>query len=204
MKKQLYKLIIFILVASSCDPDVANEGVNLPQIDFPFTIENDSSHFKLGDTLKVSAIVSNILSDGTKLSDGKASIKIGNSYSNEIPILNSSTQRRAKNEIEFKVINLEGAIYIQETTSNLYHLYSFVEEEDSMKISFYYIPLKTGTYSFDLASLFFEGKQGKTRTNPFFNINDNHGEILWQVPNMPAISPNDPSYKRYYYFAVTD
>lgn len=202
--KKLFNIIFVLILFSSCEPDVASEGVNLPPIDFPFNIENDTAYLKLGDTLIVSTIISNILSDGSKITDGKASIKIGSSYSSEIPIVDGNSFKRAKNDYEFSYLITEGSILIQENSSNLYHLYAYPSKEDSIKITLYYIPLKKGTFSFDLSSLFYEGTIGKTRTNPFFNVINNNGEELWQVPNMPAIQPNDPAYNKHYYFAVTD
>jgi len=204
MKKTIILLVISSIFLCSCDPDVANEGITLPQIDFPFVIDKDTSHIKLGDTLRISCTISSILSDGTKLRDGKAAIKIGSGYSPEIPIMDNYTQKTAKEGIDFSIINEDGLMEIQEQSSNLLQISVYPNGGDSIKVAFLYIPLKTGTHSFDLASLFFEGTQGKTRTNPYFNITDNNINLFWQVPNMPATSPNDPAYNKQYYFAVTD
>lgn len=44
----------------------------------------------------------------------------------------------------------------------------------------------------------------KTSTHPFFNIQNNNGDMLWQVQNIPVILPKDPLYNKHYYLAVTD
>lgn len=196
-------LIIFLssVILVSCDPDIPGEGINLPEMEFGFKISPDTVYIKVGDTITLSASISNVLSDGTIIMDGKAVIDFGCVRYFETPIIDNYKLSTCVNGIDFQLIKEIGEVYIQSGTGNIRELYAY-PHGDSIKCSFYFIPLKQGTYSFLLSHKFYEGSEGKTRTNSFFYIKDNNGEELWKVPGMPALTPDDPSYKRLYYFAV--
>ncbi len=199
MKNIIIYLLVFSFVLSSCDPDVAGEGITLPAMEFGFKISPDTAYIKLGDTITLKSSISSTLSNGVKIEDGEATIDLFIGYANQIPITTFSFEAAIPNEY-LNVYASKGGINISETTGKVTNIYA-LPYGDSIQVEIAFVPLKKGTYCFQVQSMFYEGSKGKTRTQPTFDVKDFNWS-LWQKEPQP--NPNDGIYNRTYYFAVTD
>lgn len=198
MKKLLIILLSSVTLVS-CDPDIPGEGITLPQMEFGFKVSPDTAYIKLGDTITLSASISNVLTNGTVITDGKAVIDLNYAISDEIPLLTSSF-KTALYDDDFKLQILIGDIDINASTKKISSMYA-VPFEENISIDIKIIPLKKGTHIFALYSKFFEGSQGKTRTQPFFEMPNHHFDELWEIPG-GELGPGDYGYDNRYLFAV--
>lgn len=194
-------LLIIILGSAfiySCDPDIPGEGITLPVMEFGFKVSPDTAYIKLGDTIILSASIPNTLDNGIEINDGIATISSSISYSNEIPIETFNFHPAYENEF-IKLISSIGN-YDAASTGQITNFYA-IPMGDSIKFEIKIVPLIIGTYSIHLYSKFYEGSQGKTRTQPKFDMEDVHWD-LYQVPEYPAPNPSDEGYYKSYRFAV--
>ncbi len=192
-----------IFVLQSCEPMPAEEGITLPAIDIGLKVNPDTAYVKLGDTVYLTASVSSTLSNGVKLEDGKATIDLYMGYTNQIPITEFHFETIEK-DLHTKIITNKGDIRVYPSTGNIVEIYA-LPYGDSLRLSIAFVPQKKGSYCFQVQSMFYEGKKGKTRTQPFFDMNDVHWD-LYQIPELDSLKPlpGTPEYYKSYYFAVTD
>lgn len=192
-------LIIFLssITLISCDPDIPGEGINLPEMEFGIKIHPDTAYIKLGDTINVSASIYNTLSNGVRITDGKAVMDFGCVRFFETPVIDYNKITTCEEEVDFVLFEDFGKVIINSKKIREIHAYPY---GDSIVVSFRFIPLKKGTFNFYISSKFFEGSQGKTRTQPYFDmINHNFEDHLWRVDDR---KPGDYSYESNYLFAV--
>lgn len=196
--KHLIILLFSTIFLYSCDPDVPGEGITLPHMEFGFKVNPDTDFIKIGDTIKITTAISNILRDGTIIKDGIATISASIGYSDEIP-LKKTGMLPAKNGLEIDVIEFFGTTTFNKSGS-IGDLIAYLNE-DSITLKIGIIPKKKGTYCIQLSSKFFEGTQGKTRTQPYFDMEDCHWD-LYQVAEYPGPNPGEEGYNKSYWFAV--
>lgn len=196
---KVFVLVLMILFLSSCDPDVPGEDITLPTMEFGINVFPDTAYIKLGDTITIHSGISSTLSDGVKITDGKATIDLYMAYSPEMPITTISSYT-AEEGTHFSFKLEKGDIRVNPTTNKLAEIYA-IPYDDSILVMINFIPLKIGTYCFQVQSKFFEGSQGKTRTDPKFDMEDTHWD-LWQVAEHPGPNPGEKEYYTSYWFAV--
>lgn len=194
-------LALFLAGCKSCQVGGSGENLTLPDMVFPISVFPDTAYIKLGDTLRIHASIPSQLNDSIKVIDGKGEIWVGFASSPYTPINTLSLYNSAIDSEDFESYVIKGGVGISESSGKLREIY-IIPEDDSLSVDILILPLKTGTYGFSLQSSFFEGSQGKARTHAFFDIEDNHGEELLAIPDMPALTPDSPNYKKLYYFAV--
>lgn len=196
--KNLLIIILGSVFIYSCDPDIPGEGINLPAMNFGFKVSPDTAFIKLGDTLTLHTSISNILENGVVVKDGKAVMSGNILYKDEIPISVFGFIGDLVDEYLY-IKTVWGDVDIH--TTGLIREYHAYPTEDSIKFELKIIPRKVGTYGIYLYSNFFEGSQGKTRTQPFFDISNNHFDELWKIPG-DELGPGDYGYDNAYLFAV--
>ena len=201
MRKYLV-LLLSVLTLISCDPkDMPNEGIDLPEMEFGLQVSPDTAYIKLGDTLTLYASIPSTLSNGVKIEDGKATIDLFMGYTPEIPVYNFQFEGVVIDN-HLNVIEDKGSIRISPQTGKIVEIYAH-PYGDSIQVAMKFIPLKVGTYIMQPKSMFYEGKQGKTRAIPKFAMEDTHWD-LYQIPGDPSPNPGEDSYYKSYWFAVTD
>lgn len=199
--KRLISVLAIIIFLPSCDPDVAGEGVNLPEMEFDLNLNPHSAYLQLGDTITLSTTISNILSNGVHIDDGKATIDLYMGYTQQIPITTFGFETvEVGNHVN--LLEKKGEIRIYESTNSIVEVY-VLPYGDSLKLEVAFIPLKIGTYSFQVQSKFYEGSKGKTRTLPKFNMPNHHFDTLWKVEG-DNYQPGNIGYDSRYLFAVTE
>lgn len=200
MKRIYYPVAIILFFFMSCDPDVPGEGITLPTMNFNIKINPDTAYIKLGDTLTISSSISNNLNNGIIITDGIAKINLFFGYCAETPV-NASTFTGSVHNEHFKIVDIaKGGINISTTTNKIKEIYASTSN-DSIQLEISLIPLKVGTYVFQVQSLFFEGSQGRTRTNPKFNMPNHHFDELRKDVSYDII-PGSDGYDSRYNFAV--
>ncbi len=196
MRQSILLLFTLLLLMQSCEPMPGDEGITLPPINIGLKVSPDTAYVKLGDTVYLTASVPNTLSNGVKLEDGKATINLYHGYISEIPIITFDFEEVTDN-IDSKFIVEKGGIQYMQNERKILNI-DLLPYGDSLQLSIAFVPLKKGTYTFYIQSMFYEGSKGKTRTQPYY-INTNHNfDELWHIPE------NDYDYDRQYLFAVTD
>lgn len=196
--KKYAAILSGIFFFSSCDPDVSGEGINLPYLEFGIKVFPDTAYIKVGDTLTISASISNTLDDGVTITDGKAVIGAGIAHSHETPVETFNFHSQLFDEY-LDIFNIHGGVNIH--SSGMIREFQAVPIGDSIKFELKLIPKKTGTFNINSASMFFEGSQGKTRTYPYFDVGDLHWDLT-QIPGSPPPKPEEQSYNKSYWFAV--
>ncbi len=184
---------------TSCDPDVPGEEINLPEMHFGFKVFPDTAYIKLGDTIILHSSIPSTLSNGIKVEDGKATIDLFMSQRDEIPVVNIDNETVVIGT-HMDLLEEKGSIRINPSTNKIVELYAY-PYEDSIQVRIKFIPLKTGTFRFSAQSKFYEGSSGKTRTQPYFDMEDTHWD-LYQIPEHPGPNPGEESYYKSYWFAV--
>lgn len=192
--KHLIILLFSTIFLYSCDPDVPGEGITLPQMEFEMQVYSDSSFIKLGDTIYLYSSIPSKLNNGIIIEEGEASIDLYMGYSSQIPIEIFGFET-VKNNEHTGIFTLDGEIVISPTTSNIVNI-NALPVGDSIKVRIGFIPKKVGTYTFYTQSLFYEGKIGKTRTNPTFKNSTKNFDVLWRL------STEDLNFSKQYLFAV--
>ncbi len=196
-------LFLSVLTLISCDPkDMADEGIDLPPMEFGLKVSPDTAYIKLGDTLTLYASIPSTLSNGVKIEDGKATIDLYMGYRNEIPALHTNNEAVVVGT-HLNILEEKGSIRISPQTGKIVEIYAH-PYGDSIQVAIKFIPLKKGTFRFSVQSMFYEGKKGKTRTVPKFDVENPHWDDLWKIEGHPAPSVNESIYYRNYFFAVTD
>jgi len=148
------------------------------------------------------ASIPSILSNGVKIEDGKATIDLYMGYRNEIPVLHTNNEAVIVGT-HLNILEEKGSVRISPNTGKIVEVYAH-PYGDSIQVAIKFIPLKTGTYVMQFYSKFYEGKRGKTRTVPKFDVENPHWDQLWKIEGHPAPSAKESSYYRNYFFAVTD
>jgi len=196
------KKILFIFLSSltliSCDPDIPGEGITLPQMEFGFKVFPDTAYIRTGDTLTITTNISNLLENDIRINDGKAVIGTYIGFTEEMPYKNWG-MISAKNYDHIELIEITGGVTYNKSGS-IGDLIAYLNE-DSITLKIGIIPKKKGTYCIQLSSKFFEGSQGKTRTQPYFDMEDCHWD-LYQVAEYPGSNPGEEGYNKSYWFAV--
>lgn len=201
MKKLIIIGALIAPLLSSCDPYGASDNLTIaiPALEFEFDIAPDTAYVKLGDTLTFYASIENpLLETGERLKDGKAILSFTGSWCRHTPVTDEDTTVALLQDEHFLYENNEGEVYMFH--DHLNRLFAYPDGGDSIRIAFKFIPLKTGTYGFNVQSNFFEGSQGKTRTKAHFDIETNNTEIL--MLDNPPITPDMPLFNTLYCFAV--
>jgi len=202
MKKVVIILCVcFGMLLYSCEPDPSKEGINLPPMEMGLQITPDTAFIKLGDTVWLRSSISSTLSNGVKIEDGKATIDLFIGYINQVPVVDFAFEAAIPND-HLQIYSTLGGINISSNTSKITDIYA-LPYGDSIQVEIAFIPLKKGTYAFEVQSMFYEGKQGKTRTVPKFDMLDTHWD-LQQIPNQTIPLPGTTEYYTSYLFAVTD
>ncbi len=194
MKKAIILIVVSILFYS-CDPDVPGEGITLPAMEFGLKVSPDTAYIKLGDTVTLKGSIPSTLSNGVKIEDGKALIDLFIGYINQIPITTFSFEAAKPNEY-INLYSLYGGVNINDKTAKVTHIYA-LPYGDSIQVEIAFVPLRIGTYGFQVQSMFYEGSKGKTRTQPKFDMLNDHYNELWHLEG-------DNMYKQKYLFAVRE
>lgn len=199
MRYSIIFLAFFLAGCKSCQVGGSNENLTLPDMVFPIQIFPDSAYIKLGDTVTIYTGIPNP-HDTVLVEDGKGIVDFYFAFSDSTPITEFKLTPLI-NENHVDIVNIDGILRLWEASGRLLDV-AVAIRTDSILAHIKLIPLKSGTYSLSLQSSFFEGSQGKARTYAYFDVEDNHGEELWVVPDMPALTPDSPNYRKLYYFAV--
>jgi len=200
-KYLLFIIVITQLMIISCEPKPSGEGINLPPIAIGLKVSPDTAYIKLGDTVYLTASVSSTLSNGVKLEDGKAIVDLFIGYINQTPITTFAFDAALPNE-HLLIFEDSGGVNISNETGKVTHIYA-LPYGDSLQVALAFVPLKKGTYGFQIQSMFYEGSKGKTRTQPYFINENHHFDELWRIPGN-SYYPGEQGYDSRYYFAVTD
>ena len=203
MKKLIIIGAMIAPLLSSCDPYGASDNltVAIPPLEFKFDITPDTAYIKLGDTITFYTAIENpTLENGERLKDGKTILMFGGAWCRNTPRTDDDTSFGLKYEEHFLYEMPFGGVNILENKS-MNRLYAYPDGGDSIRIAFKFIPLKAGTYIMGVQSNFFEGSQGKSRTNAKFNILNNNLEDLTDFDGEYA-QPDDLLYYRNFCFAV--
>lgn len=195
-------MVLLSNVFIACDPDVANEGINLPGIEFGLVLKPDSSFIKLGDTVTLKSSISNVLLNGVKITDGKAAINLYLGYTEQTPITTFGFTEVEKGN-QSLILLKKGDIEYVDNGKKILNIYALPYSNDSFQIEISFIPLKKGTYCFQVQSMFYEGTKGKTRTNPKFQMFNHHFDALWEIDG-DNYQSGDFGYDSRYLFAVTE
>lgn len=196
--RNLLIIILGSVFIYSCDPDIPGEGITLPAMKFGFKVSPDTAYIKLGDTIILSASIPSTLDNGVKITDGIATISTSITYSENIPIETNIFIPAYKDIYMF--IDNEIGDFKTASTGQIIDFYA-IPFGDSIKLKFKITPLKTGTYCLGVASKFFEGSQGKTRTQPYFEMSNHNFDKFWKIPE-EIYKEGDDVYERGYLFAV--
>ncbi len=205
LKKYWYILLLCGLTAllTSCDPDVAGEGVTLSPVTFAFKVSNDTPYLKVGDTLNIRAAASSTVDDIT-LTDGEGIIWASITRGENIPRVSFDEISRAVEDVDcLFIINRGGAKW---ANSNPPYVYRFTgkPEGDSIIMDYSFVFLKPGLYKIGgFQSSFYEGSKGKGRWDAFFDVQDPHW-WFYEIPGVPAPEPGDAGYLKSYLVAVTE
>jgi len=196
-------LMLLGILFTSCDPDVAGEGIDLPAMEFDFRVSPDTAYLKVGDTFTMHAAISSLLSNGVILTDGEGEIWFGMSKSENIPRTSEEDFSIPLNNIDYKIIiDVGGVKWID--NNQIFRL-TYFPKEDSIIMSYKFVFLKKGLYQIGgFQSSFYEGTKGKTRANAHFDVINPHWNEFWQVTGSPAPTPNDYYYYNHYLIAVTE
>lgn len=186
------------LLFNSCDPDIPGEGITLPSLNLGIKLQPDTSYIKIGDTVEIYSKISNRLSDGTIIKDGKGIVGVVFSRSNET-LITSLSFKSAKVGVDFEYEIIEGNVELN-SSGSLHELIA-IPIDDSISFKIKVIPLKSGIYGLYISSKFFEGSQGKTRTQPYFDMPNHHFDELWKIPG-DNYKAGDYTYDTNYLFAV--
>ncbi len=204
MKRILIAWIVCVLVAS-CDPkDMPTEGITLPDIEFAFTVNPDTSYLKVGDTLTIYAAVSSTLSNGIRLIDGEGELWFGLAKSENIPMTSISDHSIPLNNNDYHLILREGGVkWAPDNTNRIFRLTSF-PTGDSIIMHYKFVFLKKGLYQLGgFQSSFYEGSKGKGRWYAYYNVKDPNWHLI-QVPGHPVPQPGEQSYNKNFLIAVTE
>lgn len=202
MIKNVILFLSGIFLLSSCDPHGAEEGLTLPQMKFGFRVSPDTTYIKLGDTVTISGAIPNPLENGVRITDGKAIIETAMGYREEIPIVNVDGESNLVDEYLDIYTTIGGVEIGFADNPGLVRWFYAVPDGDSIKLEIKIIPHKVGSYSISLYSSFFEGSQGKTRTQSIFDVENNHFDELMKIPGSEELGPGDYGYDNAYVFAV--
>lgn len=198
-------IILFFLLLSSCDPDVAGEKVTLPTMDFAFNISPDTVFLKVGDTLDLrTSLNTDYADDNNVLTQGEPLIGayIGYFGNTIYPITNTDSVAQALDGSHYKLILSKGDV---KYNNNKPLILGFIPKiyTDSFIFEAKIIFNKVGLFAIDLNSSFYESSQGKARTNAKFTANN----LNWNYYNFPDTenpTPNDEKYYRRFTVAITE
>lgn len=189
-------LILGLLVIISCEPSIYNEGVTFEPIDFSFKLKEDTAIQNLGDTIFLRSSKLNEYN----LNDGKLLIFMSIAYFNVDTIKSPDDVKRAYENKEYNIVFHSGT-YNNHSTGFLREIILYPKGEDSLYFDIEFIPLKKGIYKFVFKSSFYEGKDGKARTNAKFDVINPNWEF-YDSSLGPTPNPTDDNYYRAYLFRV--
>ena len=205
MKKYLV-ILLSISTLISCEPkDFPNEGIDLPPMEFAFKVYPDTSHIKVGDTLTIHASLSSTLNNNVHLTDGEGEVRTYISRGENIPVVDPNDIYTASNNEDYYLIVDGGGV--KWGTSKIDEIRSFTSAPvgDSIIMRYKFVFLKKGLYRLgSFQSSFYKGSKGKTRWNAYFDVDNPHWDVLWNVTGNPAPNPNENHYKRNYLIGVTE
>lgn len=194
--KHLIILLFSTIFLYSCDPDIPGEGVTFEPLDFTFTVKNDSAIQQFGDTMFFHSSLPNI----NKLNGGKLNIFASFYYFDTDTIRYIEDIQRGYEDSEYRIFFNKGT-YENHSTGFLREIRLYPRGEDSLIFDFYFIPLKRGIHKLVFRSSFYEGEDGKARTNAKFDVtNPNWGFYSPFLGETPL--PSDDRYNRSFIFRV--
>lgn len=195
------RIIIFILslsiLATSCDPDVAGEKINLPNIQLPLSVHPDIIEINVGDSFSFYGAVVNDLG-GVKLEGGEGRLSASIGYFSTNPITAQNSAVTAKEGIHYELVKQFGDVILVDETINTYKIDI---RNDSLRLGMKFKLLQPGIYQFYVSSNFYQGNQGKSRINPKFNVFDPHWNFFQN--GIPNPTPDQATYYQSYLVAVT-
>jgi hypothetical protein len=199
-KYDSFYLILAISFLTSCDPDVAGEGIDLPAMKFAFKVSPDTAYLHEGDTLILKSSMSSMLTNGLKVKDGSAILKVALWRYNNIPATTTDSSGYAIAGEDFLLISDEGDVKYQANGPGCISEFTCMPVNDSLKVKYRFVFIKKGLYQFNMYSSFYEGSLGKTRTSGYFDAANPHWDFI-QIPGQPQ---PDPNYKQGYVIGVVN
>jgi hypothetical protein len=193
-----------LLLNASCDPDVAGEGVNLPQLNYPFKVSPDTAYIKIGDTLTIQSSISSTLANGIKITNGQSEIKCYIGFWGTVPITDPDNFDEVYDGKDYKIIAIAGAVKYNDKVDGLVLGLTTTPGGDSLKMNYKIIFNRKGVFQFSFYSGFYEGSKGKTRTRGYFNVPDPNWNELWKLSDNPAPLPGTTGYNENYLIGVVD
>jgi hypothetical protein len=201
--KIAFLLSMVALLLFGCDPDVANEGVTLPSIEFAFKVSPDTAYINVNDTVIFESVVSSTLSNGVKLNDGKVEVKAYISRSDSIPKVSTNDIEEIYAGDQYNLFVDAGGINFNDFVPGLLLGFTATPENDSLKMKYRFVFLKRGLYILQLYASFYKGSAGKTRASGYFDVIDPHWNLV-QIPGTPGLTPGEEGYRKSYLIGVVD
>jgi hypothetical protein len=195
--KVLITAIFLLCFATSCDPDVAGEKINLPNIQLPLSVYPDTIEINIGDSFSFYGAVSNDL-DGVTLEGGEGRLSASIGYFSANPITTQNSAVIAKEGFHYEIVQQFGEAIFADDAINTYKI---DVRNDSLRLGMKFKLLQSGIYQFYVSSNFYQGNQGKSRVNPKFNVSDPHWNFFQN--GIPNPTPDQDTYYQSYLVAVT-
>ena len=204
MKRAKITIIVAALIGfTSCDPDVATEGIDMPEMIFAFKVNPDTAYLKIGDTLLIESSISSN-HGGVQVTGGEIILGEHIGYYPNEPITSTEGSETCLEGVHFDMAYYHGD-FTRKITSKPNYLSDFrtVPQTDSIRFKYGFVFLRKGVYQFSIYPSFYEGGKGKARTSGFFDVTNPHW-AFYQIPGVINPASSDPNYRQSYLISVSD